>query len=411
MTEDRIKSQRFNIFMACLVAIYIFGFASQLHAARAPKLPTLSKSMFTEVIPIVIENEKIYLNATVNGQTFRFVLDSGSPTVITKDVARAVGLEEFGSNTGTDGNGQRVTMSKARVNSLGLGNVEFNDFTALVFDPSNLQVASCMLYGGVIGSDIFPLAAWQINAKNKTLTLSNTSRAFDNIKSAKSVKLLQFGYPYAPIFEYKVGRGFKDKLLFDTGAPVFISLAKPAFQALVKDDAVEGGVVGVGYDGESASLVSEPRERERFSPVSITVGKLKLKDVGGEVRAIAPTVMGAKALHRHIVTLDYPNEKAYFSPIKDVDGKAMNSDRSAPVQFRMEAGKVQVSYLGNGSMSVDQGVQLGHTVWSINGVDVSSVAEEERCEKVRWLLSLKQSPSIEYTLMVDGQQKTIKESL
>lgn len=409
MAEARSPSKRIEAFLCMqlrtLIAAFILMFAPTSHGATAPKLPTLASQPFLETLPITIENNKIYLNAAVNGKTFRFIFDSGSPTVLTKAVADQLGLDSFGSNTGSDANGQRVTMEQVQINTLALGRVEFKDFTALVFDPTGLDVASCMLEGGVIGSDLFPLAVWQLNAENKTLSLASSTDDLKHIKPAKRVPLLQFGYPYAPIFDYEVGKKYRDKLMLDTGAPVEFTLAEPVFEALLRESQADGSVVGTGYDGESAASVTEPREMARFHVESIKMGELRLKDVEGPVRSKAPTLMGARILESHVVTLDYINNSAYFLPIK-----ARKPTKEASVQFRMVAGRVQVSYLADDSRSKQKGVELGHTVLAINGVDVSNIDDSTRCEKVRWLLALKATPRIEYTLLVDGQLETIIES-
>lgn len=95
--------------------------ATMLVCAQAPKSPSLSHKEFNEVIPIVVENNKIFLRAKINNKEFRFIFDSGSPTVITTQAAQAAGLKPVGQhgavakNTGTDANGVAVTMDKYQI--------------------------------------------------------------------------------------------------------------------------------------------------------------------------------------------------------------------------------------------------------------------------------------------------------
>lgn len=394
--------------------------ATMLVYAQAPKPPSLSHKEFNEVIPIVVENNKIFLRAKINNKEFRFIFDSGSPTVITTQAAQAAGLKPVGQqgavakNTGTDANGVAVTMDKYQVDTLQLGGVAFSNFTALVFDPSHLPIGGCVLDGGVIGSDLFPQAVWQLNAQDNTLTIASSVKALKYVKKSKNTKevpLLQFGYPFAPIFDYKVGKHLNDKLMFDTGAPTLVALAKPAYEAI--NNAREqqgqlgdiGTIVARGYAPESAARITQEQDVVEVPLDSLAIGKLKLTDINASVREKAPSLLGAVILKSHIVTLDYPNKKAYFY--------AYNTDYKPPVesqvQFRLDGDKVQVSYIGKGSESERRGVQLGHTVWNINGVDVGTINDKNRCEKVRWLLGLKYSPQIEYTLMVNGLEQKIVE--
>lgn len=419
MVDEKMRSNRFILFMACVVCIYCGAFATTLWSApvnMAPELPKVSADTFKEVIPITIENEKIFLSASINGQAFRFVFDTGSPTVITQTVVDAMGLTPVGSNpdrrpTGVDANGQNVVMEKVRVDSLQLGAVSFNNVVAFSYNIDHLPIASCVMEGGVIGSDLFPLAVWQLNVQEKTLTIADSIETLGPIKPAKQVPLLQFGYPYAPIFEYKIGRHLRDKLMFDTGAPTTFSLVKPAYQALLDNKksnrTITGKAVGVGYLGEAASVSSEPIEMLEYSLKKLTIGELKLTKLDGMVRERPPSLLGVSILHRYRVTLDYPNKKAYFSPVDhSYEPAAM-----AKVRFRMNNGDVEVSYIDYDSATAKQSVQLGQKVLSINGVDVSRVEGAEVCNTVRWLLELKSSQAIKYVVEVDGVARTIIEKI
>ena len=57
---------------------------------------------------IEIWNNKIFLTAKVNGKPFRFILDTGSPTILTTKVANELGLEILSENTSQDANGNLV---------------------------------------------------------------------------------------------------------------------------------------------------------------------------------------------------------------------------------------------------------------------------------------------------------------
>lgn len=100
-----------------------------------------------------------------------------------------------------------------------------------------------------------------------TLTIASSVKSLKYVKKSKNteeVPLLQFGYPFAPIFYYKVGKHLKDKLMFDTGAPTLVALAKPAYEA-INNTRQEQYVVEVPLD-------------------TLAIGKPKLTDINASVR-------------------------------------------------------------------------------------------------------------------------------
>ena len=64
-------------------------------------------------VPLDIRMNKLYVSATLEDQTRAFIFDTGSPTILSQELADALGLERTGSNTGRDANGRMVTMDTA----------------------------------------------------------------------------------------------------------------------------------------------------------------------------------------------------------------------------------------------------------------------------------------------------------
>jgi len=129
--------------------------------------PYIKNKEFKSVIPIDIWSNKVFLNAKVNGKQFRFILDTGSPTLLAKKVAKDLDLEIKGENTGKDANGNLVKMELSIIEQLKIGDVKFRNIPVFIFDPSNLKLGDSIFDGGIIGSEIMPLSNWQINFEKK----------------------------------------------------------------------------------------------------------------------------------------------------------------------------------------------------------------------------------------------------
>lgn len=139
---------------------------------------------------------KLFINASVENETREFIFDTGSPTILTTDLANALKVEVIGQNTGTDANGREVTMDIAIVETLRLGDLTFRDVPVLIFYPHQLELGPCIFDGGVIGSEILPGSIWNIDTKQRRLTVSAPGSATPLDEPALTAKMYRFGYPH-----------------------------------------------------------------------------------------------------------------------------------------------------------------------------------------------------------------------
>lgn len=331
-------------------------------------------------VPFQTRVRKFYLDASVNGETREFIFDTGSPTILSRQLADALGLEIVGRNTGRDANGTPVTMDFAIIDRLTLGDVTFTRVPVLIHDFSGLATGACLIDGGVIGSEILPGSAWRIDAAAGRLEIAESAAALAPLETVLSAPLHDFGYPHAPVLDYALGE-IADKALFDTGSEEEVVLfhevadSRPARAHIVRGSVV----TGQGSEGESAGGRSENRELVRFSLEDFRIGETSPGPVRATTRAAPPSLVGAGMTDRFIVTLDYPGAAFTLSP------------RNAPAPERVEPGfalafageGVEVVQVFQGSPADEAGLRLGDRVTAIDGRALRS----DGCEDVLWLMS------------------------
>ncbi len=331
-------------------------------------------------VPIELRFGKLFLTAEINGETGQFIFDTGSPTILSAGLASRLGLEFLGENTGTDANGNRVTMNFARLDELQLGEVRFHDVPVLVYDFSGLDIGSCLIGDGVIGSEILPGYAWQIDTGAGEIRIAASAEEWP--AEAVAAPLNDFGYPHAPIVDYALG-DMSDRALFDTGNTSDLAL----FDA-VADQAIASGAVqpdslqtGFGYEGESAGGRGDPVALRRFRLDGLQLGTQILNDIPAIGRAHPPTLLGAGLLDRYLVTLDYPGGQ-FLLHHRPVSGAPRPV---AGFGLLMVDGAVEVARLYGASAASSAGLELGDHILSVDGRDMTVPPEGDRCELVRFL--------------------------
>ncbi|KJY78817.1 aspartyl protease family protein [Vibrio nigripulchritudo] len=361
---------------------------------------------FHSVIPILTIGNKILLYASINGKRYSFIMDTGAPTILTKEVADELGIEAMGTNKGRDANNNLVSMDISIADSIEIGDVAFRNVPVFIFDPSGLPSAKCFLDGGIIGAEILPLAAWQLNFKDSEIVITSDVRKLDYTKGAARAILKESGYPHHPILEHRINDKFTDNLMFDTGNTEVLQLNQLALDQMITDGVLSNPKIeGHGSFGESAGGQAESTVYYQTPIESMEVGGLELKDFHAWTRATPPSLLGAKLLENHIVTLDYPNRDAYFYKFQERRKERTSWGYKTAIS---ELNSLYVSFLESPSLAESAGLQLGDRILKVNYRDTTYIDPEKHCEILRWLPNARDGETLELKVLRGNAHEIIK---
>ena len=356
-------------------------------------------------VPITLRASKLFVDASINGQSRAFIFDTGSPTILTREFADALGLETIGRNTGVDANGTPITMDVAIARSITIGDVEFRDVPVLIHDFGDLSFGSCLLDGGVIGSEILPGSAWRIDLAARRLSIATDAAALGGAAPAVRARLHDFGYPHAPIVDYALG-DVRDKALFDTGNSNELVLFRRVFDSPgVQRELVPGSRrAGRGSEGESAGGRGADGELFAFEVGELELDGRPIGPLAGTTRSVPPSLVGAGILDTYVATLDFPG------------GAFLLEARRDPAPRRGRAGygialagdHAEVVQLFENSAAAAAGLRLGDRVVAI-GERSLETAEADRCEAALWLADgFDPSAANEIVVLREGRPQRIE---
>ncbi len=348
---------------------------------------------------------KVFVEASVEGQAAEFIFDTGSPSMISRALADTLELTYVGQNTGVDANGQPLTMDIAVVDMLTLGGTKFRQVPVMVFDFSGLPNGQCLIDGGIIGSEILGGSAWQIDLEDRVLRIAEEAARFEHRPVAHQAALGDFGYPHYPIIEYAIG-DLNDRALFDTGSAEVVTLYEQVADARTVRRRVQRRSLseGRGSEGESAGGVGDMKPLIRATLDGFELGETQLDDVRFTTRGAPPTLLGAGLLRDYIVTLDYPGRAFSLSP------------RETPDPVRVEAGygiaftgeRAAVVQLFEQSQADRSGLELGDIVLQIGERDLDGLQPEARCEAVNWLTTdFDPTAAVDLIIEREGERQTL----
>lgn len=353
-------------------------------------------------VPLIPHMGKLAIEATMGGIERQFIFDTGSPTMISRELAEKLGLEIIGSNTGRDANGRLVTTDIGIVDQLKIGGVTFNSVPVLIADFGQADPDGCFFDGGVIGSEIFPGSVWHIDGDKQVLQIARSLSDLmgpETVKSAMTVPLHDLGYPHAPVFDYAVGE-FSDKGLFDTGnSDTIVLFDRVAQDAQVRSAMIPGTIrAGRGSHGVSAAGADAESDLLRFEMEGMRLGEVKLARHSGTTRNAPPSLIGLGILDSYDVTLDYPGAQILLHS----RGLQVSAPSHPGYGIMRKGAEVRVVQLFEGSAAQRAGLKLGDTVVALDDRNLTS--DLTACETARWLAETRPTRSArQLTVVRDGR--------
>lgn len=323
--------------------------------------------MLQEEKKIQIEYKKNLplINVTLNNKEFTFLLDTGAPTVISKEIYNFLNLKpEFQKNV-KDANNKSERQVYTIIPKMNIQGIDFYDIGCIVL---NLEAQEFKCYGidGIIGANQMAKAHWLFNYKEQTVSLLPFESKIDstlydfyfNIKTKAQKTPLVYGETI----------GINEEFTFDTGYTGNIKMnIKVDSLNKIKEVKKYYGVTSVSAYGGDIS-----KTNAIFKSDSI---KLSSKTFYNEGIATGNSnLIGNTFFENYQFLIDWRNRKVYFKEIKNQPKK--NVFRTYGFSYRFLDKKATVVLIEERD---NFPLEIGDEIISINNVDFVNLSDSEIC--------------------------------
>lgn len=378
--------------------LFLSGSCAVLAQERIPEWisagPYVEDPEFFLELPLETLATKLYVDVEINGVPKKFVFDTGSPSMISKALAAELGLDAIDSRQGVDAHGVIIQSDIVQAD-LTLGGVNFRKVPIFAADFSTSKAAQCLVGDGVLGSEILPLCAWQIDLPDSMLRCSSRARELDHVRGAKKQRLHDFGYPHAPILDVRFEKKASSKAMFDTGSPGYFVISPPDFEGASRAGGIGRTIPGYGSLGGSLGGQAPDGQQLKGELHSLSIGNIKLGRVSASVRERPPSLVGASILEHFVVTFDSKSETAYFDQYRE--GPFVRSSFGFSLAF---GEPISVALVWEESPAAEAGLRAGQAITAINGE-----ATDSSCEGMRRALQAMQEDTVR--IEIEGQLITL----
>ncbi|WP_165585013.1 retropepsin-like aspartic protease [Chryseobacterium taiwanense] len=317
------------------------------------------------VIPFELIEGKIVLNVTIQNDQHHFIFDTGAFTIISDELKDKINAKK--SNIifeGIDANNAKSKMDVFTINTLKVADLSIKNVNFSFADISWMSSRACKKISGILGANMMKDKVWQINFKNKTLTISDK---IENASSLSSVivPFTEQHFTGVPKIEVKI-RGQVLDYVFDTGSGMSFSLTQQSYNKIKDHDFL----TFEGLLAQSLNSISKGEKQVDFMEVQI--GNVNIGNQIIDSSLEATNLLGTKFMENYLVVLDCINKKIILYP-----NSIQPEYNSFGVSFAVNkdaliiVNKLQIPQLSE--------LTLAEKIIKINDIDVSRVNNETFC--------------------------------
>ena len=324
-------------------------------------------------IPFEYRLGLIVLKVNIKGKEHHFILDTGAPNVISKELAEELNLLKAFDTKAGDSQGNNEKLGFAVVDELEIGGVVFKNTGAAIADLTKSKEVGCLNVEGFIGANLMRKAIWQFNFEDQTITITNDrfslSMGGDYYFSIPFIQKVTG----TPMINVLLGDVRDNNVTVDFGSNGGYKSSKTTFLALQK----ELSSYLRGYGSASAGLYGGNPDTSFVAKVpSFQIGNITNNDQVIDFSDKGEKSIGLLYFKNYEVTIDWFKEEIVLIQHEEHEGLQLKGFGFSPA-FKDD--KVYIGFLMNVPDIINSGLAIGDQIIAFDGTDCSNVNENELC--------------------------------
>lgn len=296
----------------------LFIFISYLCVAQGFNSGANQTNFYSEINYELI-NEKIIIPVEIEGLTYKFMLDTGAPNIITTNLQKKITTNFQQTILISDANSKIDSLNLVTIPEMKIGDISYYNIPSLINKTENNQIFECLKVDGFIGSNLLRNSILQILPKERLIILTDNKKKL-SLKRKNSTEI-EFpdnqSTPYIRI-ELNADKKANEQVYFDTGMDGFYDLANQHLKIFQKEKIFKINSESKGSQG--TGLFGSENTSQYYQ---VVVPNIKIVNANFENATIVTTNdinsrIGTKILSYGNVTIDYLNKRFYYDPFKNI---------------------------------------------------------------------------------------------
>ena len=351
----------------------LFSGCAMFKAAKFIKGGSVAQPAFKVEVPFELRYGLIVLKVTIHGKEHNFVLDSGAPNVISKELAQQLCVKLVGKDSTRDAHGNKGSLEYAIIDSIGIGGLQFLNTGAATADLRQSPEISCFNVDGFIGANLMRKAVWQFDYERHIMTIASSRDSLTIPAGAKTIRF-RTAHSGTPLIDVQMNGQTDHNVAVDLGSNLdFISTAE-TFDLLMGNSLVPN-TWSYGY-GATALYGRGEQDTTRYA----VIRSMQMGDVTISNQVVSFPKKGVKTVGTHFfrnykLVLDWQANELTMISVRPFDNL---SEQKYNCSFVLRDHQVFVGSI-NAAGAVADGPQLGDQVLEIDGRDYSNCSSDVWC--------------------------------
>ncbi|MCC8358924.1 retropepsin-like aspartic protease [Salinimicrobium sediminilitoris] len=172
-----------------LVTLILINSCSLSKAAKYFKEGKTEQENYKVTFPFEMEKGWIIVPVEIKNKTYRFLLDTGTPTLVSKELAESLNMKVIDSVNASDVYNKSQQNKYARIETIGIGTIDFIETVALINDFNATPMWASLNVDGFIGASLMQHAVWDIDFDQKQITITDNESKLNLPKEVIENKL------------------------------------------------------------------------------------------------------------------------------------------------------------------------------------------------------------------------------
>ena len=350
----------------------------------------------------------IVIPVIIDGSEYSFLLDTGTPNIVSKELAERLKLKHIFHKNYVDSQHNKLELSLAEISEIQIGGISFQHTATTIHDfQKSPPTIRCLNISGVIGANLMNKAIWKFDFQQNTITISSEK----GYEKSENLSIIPFQTGYSGTPKINIGiNGLNDgKAFVDFGARGFYKSSKKTFAKLCKMPYRDKCRTTSGYGSLASGAFGYEQPDSSYLALvhSFSAGSGKVVTLPHQLISLTNNpdkLLGLDFFENFETTINWKDkELALMQPTKSKE-----IDRYDSFGFRViyKEDHLYIGFLYNNSPATKAGLQLGDHITQIDGIDFEQPSEDQFCE----LLSsnLLSKDNVKLTIERDGESSDIQ---
>ncbi len=311
--------------------------------------------------------------ATVDGEECDFILDTGAPVFISKEMQKKHHFKSILKTKTKDAGGENVKTELVLIDTIRYGPFIFTDIPALVIDMDNSPIG-CLHFSGNLGSNALRFLYVQFDVKAGKMRFADDKKLLP--KSLPASHPMHVNFQSDVYLSVKLNDSITDTIHYDSGDGALYNMSNTCMNKCIAAYPAQVARTGYGILHMGIGGPGEEFPQYLFKPSSIQFGDGKVADGVVAVAGNDRSRMGRDLLNYGILQLNYPDSTYAFEGYPSPELKPHSDFGFRPI---VDDKDVIVGCVWKGSQAEQMGLQNGDHITKIDEIDFTKM---EKCDVV-----------------------------